>query len=80
MIPALHEHKGRSCLRARGMASIGVQARGPGGGGGELQTMPVLSPGRNRVPRCRTMMFPGLQRWLSNSLHPRFLGCDSRPF
>jgi hypothetical protein len=42
--------------------------------------MPVFTPGKKRVPRCRTMMLPALHAWLSNSLQPRCFGCDSRPF
>lgn len=43
-------------------------------------TMPTLGPGWNSVPRCRTMMLPGLHRCPPNSLTPRYLGSESLVF
>src|SRR6185312_15456991 len=40
----------------------------------------VPGPGRNRVPRWRTMMLPGCANWPSNIFTPRYFGFESRPF
>src|SRR4051812_529605 len=41
--------------------------------------MPVPGPGRNRVPRWRTMIIPALTSWPSKILTPSIFGFESRP-
>src|SRR6478672_9000604 len=40
----------------------------------------VPGPGRNLVPRWRTMMLPGSTVWPENIFTPRYFGFESRPF
>ena len=41
---------------------------------------PVPGPGRNRVPRWRTMIMPALTSWPAKIFTPRYFGFESRPF
>src|SRR5262249_39684728 len=41
---------------------------------------PTFSPGRKRVPRCRTRMLPAVTNWPPKRLTPSICGLESRPF
>ena len=41
--------------------------------------MPVPSPGRNFVPRCRTRIIPALTSWPEKIFTPSIFGFESRP-
>src|SRR3954467_6193975 len=43
------------------------------------EPMPAPSPGRNFVPRWRTMISPPVTTWPAHTLTPRRLGLESRP-
>lgn len=42
--------------------------------------IPTFNPGWNSVPRWRTIMLPGEQRWPPYNLTPRYLGLESLLF
>src|SRR3954447_22120578 len=42
--------------------------------------MPTPSPARKRLPRWRTMISPPVTAWPANTLTPRRLALESRPF
>src|SRR5262249_61630392 len=41
---------------------------------------PTFSPGRKRVPRCRTRMLPAVTNWPPKRFTPSIWGLESRPF
>jgi hypothetical protein len=75
-VGGLNMHLFATCQRILGKLHLTIRKSKQG----MVPVMPTKSPGCNRVPRCRTMMFPGITFCPPYFLTPGFLGFESRPF